>query len=61
MEFAASSFQRRIKAGLKVLICGDCVFWCGSCSEASLKSKKSINQLASSDACSKFQPRGGSQ
>jgi hypothetical protein len=42
------------------LLCMDCTFWCGRCSEPALKGKKSINQLASSCACSNFQPRGGS-
>jgi hypothetical protein len=45
----------------KVFLCMDCVFWCGRCSEPTLKGKKSINQLASSYACPQFQPRGGSQ
>jgi hypothetical protein len=42
------------------LRCMDCVFWCGRCSEPALNGRKSINQLASSSACSKFQLRGGS-
>ena len=42
------------------LRCMDCAFWCGRCSEPSLKGKKSINQLASSRACSNFHSRGGS-
>src|SRR5208283_3005008 len=31
-----------------VSLCMGCVFWCGRCSELTLKGKKSINQLASS-------------
>ena len=38
--------------------CMDCHFWCGRCSEPTLNGKKSINCLASSDACFKFAPRG---
>jgi hypothetical protein len=42
---------------LQVLICGNCVFWCGCCSGLTGKGKNSINRLDSSLACSRFSNR----
>lgn len=42
----------------QVYHCLDCSFWCGRCSEPSMAGKRSVNRLASSDACSVFSRRG---
>ena len=44
---------------VQVFFCSDCIFWCGRCSEPSLRGKKSLNLLASSNACDKFSKRNG--
>lgn len=42
----------------QVFYCMDCVSWCGRCSEPTMKGKKSVNRIASSEACSAFKLRG---
>ncbi|MDI9576934.1 MAG: hypothetical protein QM398_02220 [Thermoproteota archaeon] len=42
-----------------VLYCCDCVFWCGRCTEPTMKGRRSVNRIASSEACDQF--KGGSQ
>ena len=60
-NFKSTKLNIQQSTSSNIFLCMDCVFWCGRCSEPTLKGKKSINQLASSCACSKFQPRGGSR
>ena len=34
------------------LCCFDCTFWCGRCTEPTLEGRKTVNRIATSDACS---------
>jgi hypothetical protein len=38
--------------------CVDCVFWCGRCTEPTLQGRKSVNRVASSDACERLKLKG---
>ena len=35
-----------------------CVFWCGRCTEPTMKGRKSVNRIASGEICSAFKRRG---